>query len=130
MIFIDTSVLVAIVAAEEDAQHFGAIIDADGNPLTSPVVLLEASMRLSTLLGVEPAAALARLESLMAQNGTKVVTIDKPTTTIAVDAFARYGKGRHPARLNFADCLSYACAKAAGATLLYKGNDFARTDMG
>ena len=130
MIFIDTSVLVAIIAGEEDARHFGAIIDADDNPLTSPIVLLEASMRLSTLFGVEPAAALERLQALMALNGTEVITIDTSTTLIAVDAFARYGRGRHPARLNFADCLSYACAKAAGARLLYKGNDFARTDMG
>jgi ribonuclease VapC len=49
---------------------------------------------------------------------------------LAIDAFARYGKGRgHPAQLNIADCLSYACAKKLGVPLLYKGNDFARTDL-
>ena len=47
----------------------------------------------------------------------------------AVACFETYGKGRHPARLNFADCLSYACAKANGATLLFKGDDFAKTDV-
>jgi ribonuclease VapC len=47
---------------------------------------------------------------------------------LAVDCFQRYGKGRHPARLNLGDCLSYACAKAHGAKLVYKGDDFAQTD--
>jgi len=57
--------------------------------------------------------------------------MDAKTASLAVQAFADYGKGRgHPAQLNLADCLSYACAKAQGIPLLYKGKDFAHTDLG
>ena len=130
MIFIDTSALIAILADEHDAAVYGAAINDDREPLTSPAVILEASMRLSTMLDLAPPVARQRIDSFLATTGVDVVPIDREAGNLAVEAFARYGKGRHPARLNFADCLSYACAKAAGARLLYKGNDFARTDMG
>jgi ribonuclease VapC len=55
--------------------------------------------------------------------------IDSAVAAAALACFEKYGQGRHPARLNFADCLSYACAKAAGARLLFKGEDFAKTDV-
>ena len=129
MIFIDTSALIAILADEDDAAVFGAAINSDSEPLTSPAVVLEASMRLSTMLDLDPLIARERVDAFLTKTGVEVFPIERETGNIAVDAFARYGKGRHPARLNFADCLSYACARAAGATLLYKGNDFARTDM-
>ena len=57
------------------------------------------------------------------------VPIDEAIARLAVDCFQQFGKGRHPAKLNFGDCLSYACAKALGVPLLFKGDDFARTDV-
>jgi ribonuclease VapC len=130
LIFIDTSALIAILADEDDAAVYGAAIDDDREPLTSPAVILEASLRLSTMLDLAPPVARQRIDSFLATTGVGVMPIDREAGNLAIDAFSRYGEGRHPARLNFADCLSYACAKGAGARLLYKGNDFARTDMG
>jgi ribonuclease VapC len=59
----------------------------------------------------------------------EILPATRDTALAALDAFSRYGKGRHPARLNFGDCFSYAGAKAAGAALLYVGEDFRRTDL-
>ena len=62
----------------------------------------------------------------------QIAVVDMPAATadLAIDAYARYGKGRHPAALNFGDCFAYACAKHFDVPLLYKGNDFAQTDIG
>ena len=61
--------------------------------------------------------------------GIQLVTIGPKELDFATAAYARFGKGRHPARLNMGDCFAYACAKSHNAKLLYKGNDFAQTDV-
>ncbi len=130
MIFVDTSVLVAIMARENDGLDWVDRIGASGVKITSPLVLLECTMRLTTLLAMEPAEVDEGLRDLLGELEIQIIPIEDEDAKVAVDAFARYGKGRrHPARLNLADCLSYACAKRRGLTLLYKGDDFARTDM-
>lgn len=129
--FVDSSVLVAIMAREADGPDWVDRIAAGTARLTSPLVLLECTMRLTTLLAMEPREVERTLLELLRQLDIQVIAIEEADTTIAVDAFARYGQGRrHPARLNLADCLSYACAKRRGLRLLYKGNDFAKTDIG
>lgn len=67
--------------------------------------------------------------SFFAEFGVKVVAIEPAMTAIALDAFRRYGKGRHPAALNFGGCFAYACAKHHNVPLLYKGNNFSQTDI-
>lgn len=130
MIFLDTSVLVAIVAREEDHREWIDRIGAYGAGVTSPLVVLEATMRLTTLLATEPRDVEATIASLLAVFNVEVLPIEADDTSLAIGAFAQYGKGRrHPARLNLADCLSYACAKRRGLKLLYKGGDFALTDL-
>lgn len=128
--FIDTSALVAILAKENDALSLlSALEDADA-AVTSPVVILEATMRLATMLRDDPLKTLANVEAFLATSRIEVMPIDAEHARVAVQAFAVYGKGRgHPAQLNFGDCLSYACAKSRGLSMLYKGEDFARTDM-
>jgi ribonuclease VapC len=59
----------------------------------------------------------------------KLVNVPPETARIALDAFVRYGKGRHPARLNFGDCFAYACARHLGEPLMFKGGDFPQTDI-
>jgi ribonuclease VapC len=87
-------------------------------------------MRLSTKLSLEPVDVAAVIARFLSEAAIDIVPIEPADTAIAIDAFQRYGKGRgHPARLNLADCLSYACAKRLGLGLLYKGEDFARTDL-
>lgn len=128
--FVDSSVLVAILSDEEDAGAWAGRIEGAGSCVTSPLVVLEATMRLSSKLAVEPVEVGAVIAGFLADAAITVVPIEPPDTGLAIDAFQRYGKGRgHPARLNLADCLSYACAKRLGVGLLYKGNDFSRTDL-
>ena len=69
------------------------------------------------------------LDLLMFHGGFDVVAVDLEQLKLARQAFRRFGKGRHPAGLNFGDCFSYALAKATGEPLLSKGNDFRRTDV-
>jgi ribonuclease VapC len=129
-VFVDTSVLVAIIADEPEAETFAAKLNAAKIPITSALVVLEASMRLSSLLNIETVAAEELVRDVLREAKVSVVPIDDATATLAVAAFAAYGKGRgHSAPLNIADCLSYACAKAHRAPLLSKGNDFSLTDI-
>lgn len=127
--FIDTSVIVAILSDEPDARDWAERIEAGGG-LTSALVVVEATMRLSTKLGLDPVLVDLRIQSFLDEARIELVPMDRATASLAVRAFAADGKGRgHPARLNMADCLSYACAIERGVPLLYKGTDFARTDL-
>lgn len=130
LMFIDTSVIVAILSKEPDATEFANRIEAT-QCSTSALVVLEAVMRLSTKLAIDPVAVEQRIQVLLNEAKITFVPMDAKTASLAVRAFADYGKGRgHPAQLNLADCLSYACAKAQNIPLLYKGKDFSHTDMG
>ena len=130
LMFIDTSVIVAILSKESDATEFANKIEAS-RCCTSALVVLEAAMRLSTKLGIDPVEVEQRIQALMDEARITLAPMDARTASLAIKAFADYGKGRgHPAQLNLADCLSYACAKAQSIPLLYKGKDFSHTDLG
>lgn len=127
--FVDSSVIVAILSKEPDATAFAKRIKF-GECLTSALVILESTMRLSSKLRIDPIEVAGLVELFLREADMKLVPMDGPVARLAVEAFAKYGKGRgHKAQLNLADCLSYACAKAQGVDLLYKGNDFAQTDL-
>lgn len=129
-LFVETSALVAMLAGEAGSQALAKRLKDAAHPITSPLVILEAAMVLSTMWRTEPVAAETRIREALADASVKVVPIDGAAATLAVDAFARYGKGRgKPAKLNMSDCLSYACAKQHRVALLYAGNDFAATDL-
>ena len=128
--FVDTSVVVAILADEEDASEWSGKIGQAAKRITSPLVVLEAAMRLSSLLAVAPLIVETAIEAFLHQAEIEVVPIESGDAKLAIQAFSDYGKGRgHPAQLNLADCLSYASAKSRGMPLLYKGNDFSYTDL-
>ncbi len=130
MIFVDTSAIVALLAAESDAEAFAVKIEADRERISSGHVILEASMRLAALLGVTPTTADGLVTRLLREADIRVVPITEEISHASVAAFERYGKGRGSrASLNFGDCLSYACAKAHSARLLFKGGDFTHTDI-
>ena len=129
MIFIDTSAIIAMLAAEPDGAALAAKLQAEDQSISAGHVILEASMRLAPLLRLNPTAADTLVTRLLREAGTAIVPITEDIAHAAVIAFERYGKGRNRAALNIADCLSYACAKAHGARLLFKGDDFARTDI-
>ena len=126
-IAIDTSALVAVVFGEQDAALYaGSMLTNVGDCMISAATLLEASIVAEAKQGP---AATQDLRSLVEQIGAEIVPVDAATSSVAFAAWQRFGKGRHPAALNFGDCLAYALAKAVGAPLLYKGDDFAQTDI-
>lgn len=128
--FIDTSVIVAILSKEEDAGALAGQIEKAATRVTSALVYLETVMRLSTKLAADPIAVAKSVDAFLSAAGVDFVPLDRQSAGLAVEAFSRYGKGRgHPAQLNLADCLSYACARSHAIPLLYKGNDFSHTDL-
>lgn len=130
MIFVDGSAMVAMLAGEPDAATLAGKLSADGQRISAGHVILESSMRLATMLDAPPTAADALVTRLLREAEIEIVPIDEEIAHAAVAAFERYGKGRKSrAGLNFGDCLSYACARAHGAQLLFKGADFTQTDI-
>ncbi len=126
MIAVDTSALVAILKQEPDAKVFAAAL-ANNVALVSSVSLLETAIVMAGRNG--DAAALRPLDQLVADAKLQIRSHDAALTEIARQAFLRFGKGRHPARLNFGDCAAYALAKSEGLALLFKGDDFSQTDI-
>lgn len=126
MIALDTSAIVAIILDEPDAPKLKAIVSQRYCVIGAPT-LCEARMALDRRL---PGLAWQTLRQFVADEVVEVVSFDETMALVGIDAFTRYGKGRgHPAQLNFGDCLSYAVAKSRNLPLLYKGHDFARTDL-
>jgi ribonuclease VapC len=127
--FVDTSAIVAILLREPESRELTARAKSAGPCLTSPAVRLETCMVLASRRDVSPTRAQDYFDDLASQIGFSEIPIDERVGRLAVECSEQYGKGRHPAQLNFGDCLSYACAKAHGAALLFKGEDFAKTDV-
>jgi len=129
MIFVDTSAIVAILAAEPEAAALAAKLGAEPERISAGHVVLEASMRLASQLGLTPTVAGRLVTRLLREADISVVPITEEISHGSIAAFERYGRGRgSTANLTFGDCLSYACAKAHDARLLFKGHDLAQTD--
>lgn len=124
---VDTSALVAILRAEEDADQFiDALADADG-PRLSAATLVETAVVVDAV--GDPVLS-RRLDELLEAAGIRVEPLTQEQASIARQAYRDFGKGGgHPARLNLGDCFSYALASALGEPLLYKGDDFTHTDL-
>ncbi|HEX3529952.1 MAG TPA: type II toxin-antitoxin system VapC family toxin [Thermoanaerobaculia bacterium] len=123
---LDSSVIVAIALRE---PGFEQLVDRLRSAKTIGIgtpTLVEAGMVLSARLGVEPQALLDRF---LRDFGVTPVVFGEQHWREALEAFRRFGKGRHPAALNFGDCLSYAAARLADRPLLFVGDDFPRTDI-
>ena len=127
--FVDASAIVAMMTNESDAESLSARLIAASSRATSSMALWEASIAYSRIFGLEPTAALREVEAYIRPLAVKIVSIEPAMTGAAVDAYQRFGKGRHPAGLNFGDCFAYACARQLNMPLLYKGNDFSQTDI-
>ena len=123
---LDTSALLAILLDEPERRRFNEAIEADPKRLVSAATVLETSIVLETR---SDEIAGRELDLLLHRAGIQIVPVDSDHIDIARAAFRRYGKGRHPAGLNFGDCFSYALASASGEPLLFKGADFSQTDL-
>lgn len=126
-VVIDASVLSAIVFGEPDAEALVALLSSREDALcVGAPTLVEASVVVEAKQGSEATADLERLLSVFA---VETVPFDATQAAIAAAAWRRFGKGRHPAGLNLGDCFAYATAKALGAVLAFKGDDFLQTDI-
>jgi ribonuclease VapC len=123
---IDTSALVAILCDEPDAERFEEMIDADPTRLISVASVLETAIVVENRFGESGGR---ELDLLILRLPIQVASIDREQLEWARIAFRRFGKGRHEAGLNFGDCFAYALAKVSGEPLLFKGQDFSRTDV-
>lgn len=123
---IDTSALLAILLDEPEADALGLAIERDPVRLISTGTYLECSIVLESRFG-EPGSQL--LDELIRSAGADLVPVTPEQARLARDAFRFYGKGRHPAGLNFGDCFAYALSRSSEEPLLFKGNDFSRTPI-
>ena len=123
---IDTSVMVAIAFDEPEAAIFERLITGDPIRLISAASLFEAAMVIESSQG-EPGGR--DLDRWLQKIGVHIIAVEPEHAEQARLAWRRFGKGRHPASLNFGDCFSYALAKMSRQPLLFKGNDFSRTDI-
>ncbi len=125
-IVVDSSAIIAIIRGEPEHAEFIAALSQSRSNLCSMVTLVESFMVATSRHESQPISLHLRLlENL----GIEPVTLDRQQALLAAEAFLRFGKGRHPARLNLGDCFSYALARSLEAPLLYKGEDFGRTDI-
>jgi len=123
---IDSSALLAVYLEEADASLYAAAIGRAEIRLLSAASALE----VATLVGARNRElGLREFDLSLLENRIEIVPFTADHYPIARDAWLRYGKGRHPARLNFGDCCAYATAMLAGEPLLFKGTDFAQTDV-
>lgn len=129
LIFIDTSAFVAILTKEPEASDFLSRIMASDKRSTGAHVRLEASMNLAQVLRIAPSVAQELLDEFLSEARISVVPITDAIARRAVESFEAFGKGRHPAGLDFGDCLSHACVASDRAPILFKGRDFAKTDL-
>ncbi|MCP3468162.1 type II toxin-antitoxin system VapC family toxin [Bradyrhizobium sp. CCGUVB23] len=127
--FIDASALTAMLTDENEARELLARLHQAATRLTSPLAVWEAAIAVARVLDLPISEASEAVESYLALMEIKLVQVPPETARIALDAFDRYGKGRHPARLNFGDCFAYACARHLGEPLMFKGTDFPQTDI-
>jgi ribonuclease VapC len=123
---IDTSAIVAILLNAPERRRFNELIERSERCLLSTPTHVETSLVMESSRGYD---RVRDFDLLVASAAMELVPLDAEQAHLARHAFRRYGKGRHPAGLNFGDCFSSALAKATGLPLLFKGSDFSRTDL-
>ena len=123
---IDTSAVLAIFLAEPERKQFLDLILQSSRRLISAASVLESGIVLESKRGE---SAGREFDLFIVRTNLEVVPVDAEQIEIARSAWRRFGKGRHPAALNYGDCFTYALAKSLGEPLLAKGSDFGRTDL-
>ena len=129
IMFVDASALVAIMAQEQGWETLLDCLEAGSRRLTSSVAVYETGLAIARKRTVDTDRAALDIARFLDLAGVDVMELTSRDGEAALAAHHRFGKGRHPAGLNMGDCFAYACAKRLGLPLLYKGDDFARTDI-
>jgi len=125
-VVVDSSALLAVLFGEPERDRFIALLADAEDALISAATLVEASIVMQAKTGDD---GVDDLDELLAAAAVRCVAVDGVQAHLARDAFARFGKRRAPAGLNFGDCFSYALASATARPLLFKGSDFSQTDI-
>jgi len=125
VIAVDSSAVAAVLFGEDGAEDLVRLLLSDDTVMSAPT-RLEIGMVIEARTGAE---GVRMLDSLLRTAGIDVVEFSSMQALVALDAFHRFGKGRHRAGLNFGDCISYAIAKSLGVPLLFVGDDFVHTDI-
>ena len=123
---IDTSALVAMMTGEPSADRLVAAVESETERLVSAATVVEAAL---VLMGRYGDVGDAQLDRFLRGIGAEVVPVGEDQVTLARDAALRFGKGRHPAALNYGDCFSYALSVARHSPLLFIGDDFSKSDV-
>lgn len=123
---IDTSALLAILQDEPERRAFNEAIEAAESRLLSVASLVEVSIVVEARYGND---GLRELDLFLDRAGFELVPVELEQAKLARLGFSRFGKGRHPAGLNYGDCFAYALARVRDEPLLFKGNDFSQTDV-
>ncbi len=123
---IDTSALLAILQDEPERRAFNEAIESADTRAVSAASFVEISIVIESRYGPD---GIRDFDLFLSKAEIKLVPVDSEQAFVARQAFRQYGKGRHSARLNFGDCFSYALAKSLGEPLLFKGEDFSKTDL-
>ena len=123
---IDTSAIISILTAEPETKLLAHAIANDSRRIMSSFSLLEAGIVIEARKGESGGR---ELDILLHRINIEIIPFTSEQTQLAQEAWRRFGKGRHPAKLNIGDCCSYALAKYSGEPLLFKGNDFNQTDI-
>jgi ribonuclease VapC len=127
--FVDASAIVAILVPEEDGPMLSALLDSADTIHTSPIAIYEAALAIARRRTISLAEAEEAVGTFIGSSGAQIIPITAEIGRGAIAAFERFGRGRHPAALNMGDCFAYASARSLGVPLLYKGDDFSRTDI-
>ena len=128
--FVDASAIVAMMTNESDARKLATRLETSNVRLTSPIALFEATAGVARVLALPVAKAQEEVAKFLGLMKIEVVALPVEVGSIAIDAFARFDKGkRHAAQLNMGDCFAYACALHFGQPLLFTGSDFSKTDI-
>ncbi len=125
-VVIDTSALLAILLGEPERGKFLQLLSESETRLLSAANALETAMVVESRRGE---AAGRELDLFLHRTKIEIVAVDEEQFSIARFAWRKFGKGRHPAALNFGDCFAYALTKTSSEPLLAKGDDFRRTDL-
>ena len=128
--FVDASAIVAILTREPEADALADLLDAARAPITSPIAFFEAALGICRKRHASVEEAAEDVHEFLEVAGIELIPITAKEAETALSAFSRYGKGRgHPAQLNLGDCFAYAAAKNHRRALLFKGDDFDKTDI-
>ena len=128
-LFVDASAFIAIITGEDGADTLADTLSANPVRLCSALSVWETVAGLCRSYAFPVPTAHTHVRRFLGTGRFRFIDIGEQESEIAAEAFARFGKGRHQAALNMGDCFAYACAKTNQAKLLYKGNDFSKTDL-